>query len=93
MPPITIHQGTARAQAGTSHTETHSWGATTDIQISLQCMDRLTERKADRQTDGHAHTSSGLTEDIRQIKGHGPVGSSQEVDHAKEYSSHVEQEQ
>lgn len=52
-------------------------------------MDRPSERKADRQT----HTSSGLTEEIRQTKGHGPVSSSQEVDLAKEYSSHVEKEQ
>lgn len=54
----------------------------------MKCLDRRTSRKADRWT----HTSSGLTEEIGQIKRHGPVSFSQETDLAKEYSRHAEQE-
>lgn len=50
--------------------------------------------QTDRKERGQTDTWSGLTEDIKKIKGHGPVGFSQEeAKLAEEYSSHVEEEQ
>lgn len=67
-------------------THTHAQGYT---QKKLVMHDQ-TDRKERGQTD----TWSGLTEDIKKIKGHGPVGFSQEeAKLAEEYSSPVEEEQ
>lgn len=50
--------------------------------------------QTDRKERGQTDTWSGLTEDIKKIKGHGPVGFSQEeAKLAEEYSSPVEEEQ
>lgn len=61
--------------------------------MELQTENAWIDGYEGRQTDRQTHTSIGLTEEIRQIKRHGPVASSQEIDFAKEYSSHAEQEQ
>lgn len=45
--------------------------------------------KKNREEGEQTHTSSGLIGKIRQIKWFGPVGSSREVELAKEYSSHL----
>lgn len=80
--PITVHQGSLLH----ARTHTHAQGYT---QKKLVMHDQ-TDRKERGQTD----TWSGLTEDIKKIKGHGPVGFSQEeAKLAEEYSSPVEEEQ
>lgn len=80
--PITVHQGSLLH----TRTHTHAQGYT---QKKLVMHDQ-TDRKERGQTD----TWSGLTEDIKKIKGHGPVGFSQEeAKLAEEYSSPVEEEQ
>lgn len=80
--PITVHQGSLLH----ARTNTHAQGYT---QKKLVMHDQ-TDRKERGQTD----TWSGLTEDIKKIKGHGPVGFSQEeAKLAEEYSSPVEEEQ
>lgn len=80
--PITVHQGSLLH----ARTPTHAQGYT---QKKLVMHDQ-TDRKERGQTD----TWSGLTEDIKKIKGHGPVGFSQEeAKLAEEYSSPVEEEQ
>lgn len=80
--PITVHQGSLL------HARTHTH-AQEYTQKKLVMHDQ-TDRKERGQTD----TWSGLTEDIKKIKGHGPVGFSQEeAKLAEEYSSPVEEEQ
>lgn len=80
--PVTVHQGSLLH----ARTHTHAQGYT---QKKLVMHDQ-TDRKERGQTD----TWSGLTEDIKKIKGHGPVGFSQEeAKLAEEYSSPVEEEQ
>lgn len=80
--PITVHQGSLLH----ARTHTHAQGYT---QKKLVMHDQT-----DRKERGQTGTWSGLTEDIKKIKGHGPVGFSQEeAKLAEEYSSPVEEEQ
>lgn len=60
--------------------------------LSVTCQ-AASHRQKERQADGtYTHTSRGPTKEIRQLKGHGSLGFSQEAGQAKENSGHGEEE-